>query len=878
LRNSRRHIWRYRDWVVDSIAQDKGYDRMILEMLAPDEIAPGDMAVQHAGGFLGRNYYLFNRHVWLQDTVEYTGMALLGLTFKCARCHDHKYDPVSQEEYYAFRAFFEPHQVRTDRLPGKTALISGEAPMRAAPGDGLLEGIDLVFDGQPDAPTYLLKRGNEKDPVTDRPIAPAVPAVLGQIKQPIEPVPLPVEAYYPELRPELRQELLDSASRAVHLAEAEEAAARTRLLKAEERLARLEAGAGAENPEAETRPALLHDGFERERPELWQPLSGSWKYMNGHLTQQQVGHFLTLLSRQNLPLNFQARLRYRPTDPGEIHSIGISFDVSDDARDWQAVYTAIPNGRSTVQAFHRRQGAEVYPDAGVVQHPLTLGQEITLDLAVREEWLNVWVNGQFKLAYRLPVARRAGRLALWAHSGTAEFLELRVEELRETTEVVSAVTASNPSPFAMLGRQELTDRWQQARNAAASAQRASRLARLEFRSFDARMAADMARHGIGGQAGAEELASEAARLERLLAAEKAELEFEQAETAVAAARALPADSASAKQQLTEAEAKAASARLALEQARAALQAPGTAYTPIGTAYPAVSSGKRLALARWIADPGNPLTPRVAVNHVWLRHMGAALVPSVFNFGLNGKPPTHPELLDWLAVEFVEQGYSLRALHKLIVTSSTYRMSSSAQELEASSAQQDAENRWYWRANSRRMEAEVLRDTLLVLAGNVSFERGGPELDPAEADSSRRRSLYFRHTPDDKALLLDLFDSANASECYQREESIMPQQALALTNGPFARLQARLIARRVESHYADVRQNPARFVAAAFEHVLNRPPTDHEREMCEQFLTAQPLSAAAAASTEGGLAAQPPRRAPEHLVHVLLNYNEFLVVR
>jgi len=125
LRNSRRHIWRWRDWIIDSIAADKGYDRMLQEMLAADELSPGDEQVHRALGYLGRNYYVFNRHVWLQDTVDHAAVGFLGLTFKCARCHDHKYDPISQEDYYRLRAFFEPHNVRTDPLPGKPEVLQG---------------------------------------------------------------------------------------------------------------------------------------------------------------------------------------------------------------------------------------------------------------------------------------------------------------------------------------------------------------------------------------------------------------------------------------------------------------------------------------------------------------------------------------------------------------------------------------------------------------------------------------------------------------------------------------------------------------------------------------------------------------------------------
>ena len=118
VRYSQRHIWRWRDWTIESLNENKPYDRMVTEMLAGDEIAPTDPKVLRATGYLARNWYMFNRNVWLQDTVEYTSAAFLGVTMKCARCHTHKYDPIPHADYYKMRAFFEPHDVRTDRIPG----------------------------------------------------------------------------------------------------------------------------------------------------------------------------------------------------------------------------------------------------------------------------------------------------------------------------------------------------------------------------------------------------------------------------------------------------------------------------------------------------------------------------------------------------------------------------------------------------------------------------------------------------------------------------------------------------------------------------------------------------------------------------------------
>jgi hypothetical protein len=119
VRDSKPHVWRWRDWIVESLNTDKPYDRMLAEMVAADELAPEDPGALRATGFLVRNYKLLSREQWLEDTVKHTFQAFLGVTVGCAKCHDHMTDPIPQRDYYAVRAIFEPHQVRTDRVPGQ---------------------------------------------------------------------------------------------------------------------------------------------------------------------------------------------------------------------------------------------------------------------------------------------------------------------------------------------------------------------------------------------------------------------------------------------------------------------------------------------------------------------------------------------------------------------------------------------------------------------------------------------------------------------------------------------------------------------------------------------------------------------------------------
>jgi len=297
--------------------------------------------------------------------------------------------------------------------------------------------------------------------------------------------------------------------------------------------------------------------------------------------------------------------------------------------------------------------------------------------------------------------------------------------------------------------------------------------------------------------------------------------------------------------------------------------------------PPSSTGRRLALAQWIAHRNNPLTARVAVNHIWMRHFGKPLVASVANFGLVGQKPTHPELLDYLAVEFMESGWSMKKLHRLIVTSTTYRLGSQA--ADNANLKADPENRFLWHMNPRRMEAEAVRDSILATAGQLDRTMGGPILDVRLGQSSHRRTIYFRFNTEYRIQFLDQFDAASTTECYERRESVIPQQALALSNSALALNQSRLLARQLK----EAAPETGAFVIAAFEQVLGRPPTAAERERCERFLREQaevvkepgklqPFPPGPDAVTPP--AADPGQRARENLIQVLYNHNDFVTIR
>lgn len=251
---------------------------------------------------------------------------------------------------------------------------------------------------------------------------------------------------------------------------------------------------------------------------------------------------------------------------------------------------------------------------------------------------------------------------------------------------------------------------------------------------------------------------------------------------------------------------------------------------------AKSTGRRLAFARWLTHPDQPLTARVMANRVWKLHFGQGIVRSLGNFGTSGDKPTHPELLDWLALELIQQGWSIKALHRVIMTSSVYRQSSlisSPRQVEF-----DPDNRLLSRMPLRRMEAELVRDTLLLVAGQLNGAAYGPA-DPVSVRpdglvlSGKRRSIYIQQLRKHPVSLLESFDlPAMNPNCLQRAESLVAPQALQLLNDTAIRDLARQFAARVIREAGD---DPGHQIDRVFLIAFGRPPTAEELAASTQSL-------------------------------------------
>jgi len=304
--------------------------------------------------------------------------------------------------------------------------------------------------------------------------------------------------------------------------------------------------------------------------------------------------------------------------------------------------------------------------------------------------------------------------------------------------------------------------------------------------------------------------------------------------------------------------------------RKALESPADKETDYSPIYPSVSSGRRSALANWITSPNNPLTARVAVNHVWMRHFGQPLVESVFDFGLRAKSPEHLELLDTLAFNLMQSGWSLKQLHRTIVTSEAYLRSSSNLSADPKTQTQDPQNQMYWRMNAKRMESQLLRDSLLSLSGQLDLTVGGPSLD--HNHQPPRRGLYLRHSPDVKDQFLETFDNANVLACYRRSESIVPQQALALVNSKISLEAAQKLNQILHEKHLNLSDKS--FVKMLFEYLLAREATDQEIDACTNFLNQLSTKQA----TDGEQIHRASTAIRERLVHAMLNHHEFITIR
>lgn len=755
----RPHAWRYRDWVIRAFNDDLPYDRFLLHQIAGDVVAPDDPDAVIATGFLAAGPWDFVGNVETQnpalrratragdldDMLTQVMTATVGMTIHCARCHDHKVDPISQVEYYRLASVFA----------------------------GATRG-DRIVDASEAAGIRSRREGLE--------------AELREVDEAIRRV---------------RGEVFSLAD----------------VVGGGDGSGTGEAGAGLDPRTARRRvePGGFLDGVivNRFARSVLRFVDGTVIPDGGEDGGARIPVSSTGLAASGLP-----------------RTSGMAWD-------------AIRKGPVNAQASTEVGGVDFATD-GHSLLGLHANAGITFDLAAVREFAG-WTGADLRFSATAGYggSDAAGRADVHVFvDGVAAFAESGLTRVSGARPIEVALAASarfltllatdggnGISHDQVFFGDPLLERVRRdSGGPEAMTPRSERLAALEVR-----------RRGI---AEAIDTLPEPAQVYGVVATEPPPIRLlhrgdpEQPEGDVVTPAALS----------------------------------WVGALPSEFAAAAVDGGegnRRRALAEWITDPRNPLTRRVIVNRWWHHHFGRGLVATPSDFGRAGGVPSHPELLDWLAEELLAGGWSLKAIHRLIVTSAAYRQSSIADPDRAAHAEAlslDADNRWLWRQNPRRLDAESLRDGVLAVAGTLEREPFGPGFEDfvftdayapiyqyvtADRPELWRRSIYrfvVRTTPNRFLRTLDCPNPATLTPV--RAGTTTPVQALALANNEFMLVQARHFAERVAG---EAGPEPGRQVARAFERAFQRSPTDEEAAAAAQLVASHGLF---------------------HLCRALLNANEF----
>jgi mono/diheme cytochrome c family protein len=754
----RDHSWPYRDYVVGSFNDDKPYDRLVKEQIAGDVLDPAPEDGVVATGFLvagpwdevgqtqqGAVMRQRVREEELEEMLAAVGQTFLGLSVNCARCHDHKFDPIPTKDYYRLKAS--------------------------------LEGVHAG----------------------DRPAL--VPARLRE-----------------------------------H--EAKVAEANRRIAELEKEVAGLEA-AGREKvlreqgkPDAGKLPSpVARWTFEKDAKDSVGGLHGSLQHgaviANGRLRLDGKGAFV-----QTEPL--AGDLREKTLEAWvvlpELDQRGggvVSVQTNDGS-----VFDAIVFGeREPKKWLAGSSGFQRSRDLEAVQE--TAGAQELVHVAIvyaADDSVTVYRNGVAYGAAYVPKGDNATLRSYPARESRVLF------GLRHTG-------AGNGYFHGEIEEARLYDRALGAAEVAAS-----------FRAGPERVPLEEVLKALGKEQRERHasLTAELARQRAAVPALPAELTYGATPSTPEPTFILPrGDVEKPGEQVTA----------------GALSAVKGLDADFGLPADGPEGPRRVKLAEWVASADNPLTPRVLVNRVWHYHFGRGLVGTPNDFGLNGEPPSHPELLDWLAAEFTAGGGSLKRLHRLILLSSVYRQ---AAAFNAKAAALDGDDRWLWRFAPRRLEGEAVRDAMLSVSGNLNHQLGGPSFRPFTVSvfnstfytltdpvgpEFNRRTVYRMNVNSARSPLLEGLDCPDPSQkTPRRAVTTTPLQALGLMNDSFVLRQARGFAERVRR---EAGEDAAGQVARAYRLALARPPTDEEAKR------------ATAVAREHGL---------ETVCWALLNASEFLHVK
>ncbi len=764
--DSSRSMWRWRDWVVQAFNQNLPYDRFITDQLAGDlekspslnqEIATGfnrNHGINSEGGIIGEEY----RVSYVNDRVRTTSMAWLGLTMECARCHDHKFDPITQHDYYKFFAFFN----NIDET-GEDGRVANAAPIITAPTDEQqrqIAALRLRIETARERMQASLAKKKWRDLKYDKlfktPVLTNLMAASNRL------VCLDLRAYDPSLKTITN-------------------AAGGPLFHLEGNLNTVSGPLGEPALILDGQSDLKTDGLPKQSGQGW--IFAAWirrdraeaapvfstASFSVPESSGDYGNGVQILLTASGAVEVRSAVRW----PG--YSANIVTSETLPLGEWQRVAVASDGSRKAAGLRVFFNGRECFSQ--IIHDDLTSG---------------IGVSGRALIgaSEEKGASRFAGALAGLEVWGVSEHLEDLAAQWRRESLRFDAGTASAARREDQIDRLHRT--WLEAKNVqfarSAGEERQARAALLKL----------------------EAAAPDTMVMRELPSRRSTHLLF----------------------------------RGQYDQPRDEVQPDVPEFL---LSFPPSAPRNRLGLAQWLTDARNPLTARVVVNRFWQSIFGNGLVKSSGDFGYQGDYPSHPELLDWLATRFVDSGWNVKELIRLMVTSATYAQSSdSSPDLN----ERDPENRLLGRGPRQRLTAEMLRDQALFVSGLLYDKTGGPPVFPyqpkdlykgivvaanypgttyTESDGPDlyRRSLYTFWKRTVPYPTLSIFDVPDREVCVvQRSKTDTPLQALALMNDPVQLEAARKLAERMLLEGGPTARQRLEF---AFELATTRAPRPEEQQ-------------------------------------------------
>jgi len=803
------YAWRYRDWVVNAFNRDLSYDKFIVHQLAGDvlparepggfnvdeTVATGMLAIGNWGGGDADKEKLLTDIA--DDQVDVVGRTFLGLTIACARCHDHKFDPISTKDYYGLAGIF----FSTHILPNVGPKTNGPPMLR----------IPLLSKAEMDRRTQYSER---------------VSALEGKLSRVLV-----------EEKTAFAKTMLAETARYVAAAWESQRSPRSNAAGA---LAEFAARRGLR--EYALRNWLEELGLTREYPLMRTPVRDVLGRSGVHgwrgdadcpsLTVNQNDQAVSILSFTLPPKSVAVHpgpsggvaVSWKSPITGKVQMIGRLADADaagGDGVSWRLTHYSA-SGKTDLA-----HGA--FPNGGAGNLPAEPLKSVDVKTGDRVELL-VLPKGEYScdttvVSLTLTADDGAGSWDLTGDllkeplqgnphtDGTGRAETWRFEDHNQAQRMGNLAT--NAGPAFAVWKKTLTDSPDD-RNAieAAAAQLQSAIQTVDRTSpFWIETESD------------EVALPEVSRQKiRTLRSELASLKTNPPAALTYTNGAQEGGVPGSPQEGFH------DVKVHIRGSYSRLGDLVPRHFPIilgGETQAKIPSGSgRLELARWLAKPDHVLTSRVMVNRIWQHHMGAGIVRTPSNFGKLGERPSHPELLDYLAALFVESGWSIKQMHRTIMLSAVYQQSS---EPDPETGKADPENRLFARMNRRRLEAEAIRDNLLAVSGQLDPTLGGSSLREL---NNRRRTLYLTTVRSDRSSFGPLFDAADSTALVDnRTVSTVAPQALFLMNNPYVLEQAKALAKRI----LGLAGNDADRVERAYELLFGRPPSPEERQVGADFL-------------------------------------------